>query len=121
VSTSRWPGALLASALILAGAAAGCASGSKGPSPRSSSSRGSHALEAVVVEREYEPPGTGSASLRSSGAWYLGFEARDGEKTVHYRFPVTREQYNRYPEGTRVRLIVNDDRLREIRPLLDSR
>jgi hypothetical protein len=90
------------------------------PSPRNAD-RGTKVLDAVVVEREYEAPGSSGSSMRSSGSWYLGLEARDGDRTVHYRFPVTRDQYHRYPEGTRVRIIVSDDLLRDIRSLPESR
>lgn len=83
----------------------------------SGAGKGFRALEAVVVGREYLPPGSPGTSISGSGSWYLDFEARDGEATAHYRFPVNRDQYNRFPEGTRVQLILADDRLREIRPL----
>ena len=93
-----------------------CASRKPGPSGGSEAGKGFRVLDAVVVERIYEPPGSGGTSFGSSGAYYLGFEAKDGEASVHYRFPVTRSQYNRYVEGTRVQLVMADDRLREIRP-----
>ncbi len=99
--------AVLVAAALLAPA---CAS-SKNPS------RGFKTLEATVVEREREAPGSGSASFAGTGNYYLIFEARDGEATVRYRFQVTLAQYSRYVEGTRVQLLVADDRLREIRPL----
>ncbi len=79
--------------------------------------KGFRRLEAVVVGREFLPPGSPGTSMSGSGAWFLEFEAKDGEATAHYRYPVTRDQYNRYPEGTRVELILADDRLREIRPI----
>jgi hypothetical protein len=99
--------AVLVAAALLVPA---CAS-SKNPS------RGFKSLEATVVEREREAPGTGSASFAGNGNYYLIFEARDGEATVRYRFQVTLAQYSRYVEGSRVQLLVADDRLREIRPL----
>ena len=99
--------AVLVAAALLVPA---CAS-SKNPS------RGFKTLEATVVEREREAPGTGSASFAGNGNYYLIFEARDGEATVRYRFQVTQAQYSRYVEGTRVQLLVADDRLREIRAL----
>jgi hypothetical protein len=70
---------------------------------------GFRVLDAVVVERSVETDPTGRMS------YYLGFEAKDGEATAHMRYPVTRDQYMRYPEGTRVQLVLADDRLREIR------
>lgn len=83
----------------------------------SAAERGIRTLDAVVVDRLYEPPGAPGTTASGSGNWYLDFEARDGEATVHYRFPVSRQQYYRYVEGTRVQLVLADDRLREIRPL----
>jgi len=74
-------------------------------------------LQAVVSEREYEAPGSaGGGGFRGSGNWYLSFEAQDGDKTVHYRFPVTQQQYFRYPEGSRVELRLSGDLLRDILP-----
>ncbi|MGH9363659.1 MAG: hypothetical protein ACRD1B_00115 [Thermoanaerobaculia bacterium] len=70
---------------------------------------GFRVLEAVVVEREIQ------TGFGGSQTFYLGFEAKDGEATAHMRYPVTREQYYRYTEGTHVRLYMADDRLREIR------
>lgn len=96
--------------LALALGAAACSS-------TKDSSLGVRVLDAVVVEREYEAPGTGSAGYRGSGNWYLVFEAREGEAIARYRYPVTRQQYFRYPEGTRVQLVLADNLLREIRPV----
>ena len=95
--------------LLLVLSVAGCSS-TKDPS------RGTRVLDAVVVEREYEAPGTGGANYRGSGNWYLVFETKEGEATARYRYQVTRQQYSRYPEGTRVQIVLVDDLLREIRP-----
>ena len=95
---------LIAAALV----APACAT-SKSPS------RGFKTLEATVVEREREAPGSGTASFAGNGNFYLIFEARDGEATVRYRFQVTQAQYSRYVEGTRVQILVADDQVREIR------
>jgi hypothetical protein len=92
-----------------------CASTPKSPS--GSSDEDFRTLQAVVTEREYEAPGSaGGGGFRGSGNWYLSFEAQDGNKTVHYRFPVTQQQYFRYPEGTRVELRLAGNLLRDIRP-----
>ena len=102
--------------LALAGLAAACASSSKSRAPGSASDSGSKVLQAVVTEREFEGPGSaGGGSMRGSGTWYLAFEAQDGDKTVHYRFAVSQQQYFRYPEGTHVEIVLSDERLREIR------
>jgi hypothetical protein len=104
--------ALLAAALL----AAGCAGSKRAPS----SHAGAKILTAVVTERQYDAPGSSSGgSYAGTGGYYLSFEAQEGDRTVHYRFPVTRQQYFRYPEGSRVRLVLLDDRLREIRPKTD--
>jgi len=110
----RW----IAAAVFLAGAVA-CASSKGGAAAaKRPDDHGSKVLTAVVTEREYASPGSRSGgSYAGSGAWYLGFEAEDGDRTIHYRFPVTRNQYFRYPEGTRVQLVLLDDQLREIRPV----
>jgi hypothetical protein len=95
---------LLASALSVA-----CASSSKDPFV------GTKSIDATVVERQYDPPGSGGASYAGSGNYYLVFEGKEGDATSHYRFPVTRQQYNRFPEGSHVQLIVVDNNLRQIR------
>lgn len=108
-----------AGALCLALVLAGCSTTPKNTNvgKPSASERGSRVLEAVVVDRQFEPPGSGGSSLRGSGTWYLDFEARDGEATVHYHFPVSRQDYYRYAEGSRVLLVLSNDQLREIRPI----
>jgi len=99
-------------------ALAHCASSAK-PNPASGSGagKGFRVLEAVVVDRSFAPPGSPGTTMGGSGAYYLEFEAQDGTATAHYRFEVTRVQYNRYVEGTHVQLVMADDRLREIRPI----
>jgi hypothetical protein len=96
--------------VTIATAAAGCAS-STDPS------LGTRALDATVVERRYDPPGTGGASYAGAGNYYLVFETREGEATARYTYQVTQQQYIRYPEGTSVRIILRDNNLREIRKL----
>lgn len=96
----------LAAASVV-GLAAACSSGGASNPARGG---GFRTLDAVVVERGTETGPMGSI------AYYMGFEAKDGEATAHMRYPVTRDQYQRYPEGTHVKLVLADDRLREIRP-----
>lgn len=79
-------------------------------------SRGVRALDAVVVGREHEPPGSGGASFQGTGNYYLVFEASEGEATSRYRFLVTERQYHRFTEGSRVKIVIADHILREIRP-----
>jgi hypothetical protein len=95
---------LLATLLVPA-----CASSSKDPFV------GTKSIDATVVERQYDPPGSGGASYAGSGNYYLVFEGKEGEATSHYRFPVTHQQYNRFPEGSHVQLIIVDNNLRQIR------
>jgi hypothetical protein len=78
---------------------------------------GTRALDATVVERRYDPPGTGGASYAGSGNYYLVFETKEGEATARYTYQVTQQQYTRYPEGTAVRIILVNNNLREIRRL----
>jgi len=99
-----------ASAAIALLVLAACA-GSSDPS------KGFKALEAVVVGREHEAPGSGGASFQGTGNYYLVFEAREGAATSTYRFLVTERQFRRFPEGTRVQIVIADNTLREIRPL----
>lgn len=102
----------IAAALSLAAVlVAGCASGSKDPF------LGAKSLDATVVERQFDPPGSGGASYASTGNYYLVFEGREGEATAHYRFRVTRQQYLRFQEGAHVHLVIVDGNLRDIRPL----
>jgi len=104
-------------ALSLSGLLASCASSSKTAQAAPSSHQGSKLLPATVTDRRYEAPGSAAGgSYAGSGSYFLAFEAHDGERTVHYEFPVTRQQYFRYPEGSEVQLLLLDDNLREIRP-----
>ena len=96
---------------MLAASISGCASSSTDPT------LGTRALDATVVERRYDPPGTGGASYAGAGNYYLVFEAREGEATARYTYQVTQQQYIRFPEGTPVRIILRDNNLREIRKL----
>lgn len=101
----------LAAALALP---AGCASSKPSNNP-SKAGKGFRTIEAVVVGRQYDPPGSPGTVMGGVGNYTLDFEAKDGEATAHYRFPVTRNQYNRYHEGDRVKLVMADDDLRDIR------
>ena len=76
---------------------------------------GHRAIEATVVERRYDPPGTGGASYRGSGNYVLVFEGREGEATSRYTFQVTQSQYQRFQEGANVRIVVVVGNLRDIR------
>jgi hypothetical protein len=103
--------AALFGALVAALLASACAT-SKDPT------LGHRALEATVVDRRYDPPGTGGASYRGSGNYYLVFEAREGDSTSsRYTFQVTQAQYQRFSEGANVQIILYDNNLKDIRRL----
>ena len=103
--------ALLAPALFVLGA---CASTS---SKGSQTGKGFKVLEAVVTQRIYAPPGSPGTTMAGNGSWFLELEAQDGTATAHYRFQVSREQYNRFQEGQRVRLTLSNEEMRDIRPM----
>src|ERR1700675_2025645 len=93
--------ALLVPALLVLGA---CASASpKG----SQTGKGFKVLDAVVTQRIFAAPGSPGTTISGNGSWFLEFEAQDGTATRHNRFQVSREQYNRFQEGQRVRLTLS--------------
>lgn len=105
------PRALVVAAAVFPALIASACASSKDPM------LGHKALEATVVERRYDPPGTNGASYRGSGNYYLVFEAREGDATARYTFQVTQTQHQRFQEGANVRIIVVDGNLRDIRRL----
>jgi hypothetical protein len=117
VGGGRWRAIVVLSAAALGLACSSTPKNTNVGRPSASES-GFRVLDAVVVDRAFEArsPGGGSPMTAGSGTWYLDFEAREGEATVHYRFPVTRSQYQRYADGARVQLVLANDQLRELRP-----
>ena len=103
--------ALLVPMLLVLGA---CASTS---SKGSQTGKGFKVLEAVVTQRIYAPPGSPGTTMSGNGSWFLELEAQEGTATAHYRFQVSRDQYNRFQEGQRVRLTLSNEELRDIRPM----
>ena len=103
--------ALLVPALLVLGA---CASA---PSKGSRTGKGFKVLDAVVTQRIFAPPGSPGTTMSGNGSWFLEFEAQDGTAIAHYRFQVSRQQYNRFQEGQRVKLVLADEELRDIRPV----
>jgi len=108
-----------AAAVLLASFAvsSGCSAGGTNPNSSAAKDRGFKSIEATVVNREREMPGSVGGSIQGNPVYYLEFEAREGEANTHYRFEVNQTQYNRYVEGTHVQLVIGDNRLRDIRPL----
>jgi len=83
---------------------------------------GQRVLDAVVVEREYEPAsgaridsGSFGSWNERMGSWYLVFEARDGEATVRYRLAVNQQQYMQFQQGTDVQITLVGYELRFLR------
>jgi hypothetical protein len=109
-----------AAILLLTAAAfatsSGCSSAPANPNSSAARDRGFKTVEATVVNREKEMPGSGGG-IQGNPVYYLEFEAREDEVNTHYRFEVNQTQFNRYVEGTHVQLIIGDNRLRDIRPI----
>ena len=103
--------ALLVPVLLVAGA---CASTS---SKGSQTGKGFKVLDAVVTQRIFAAPGSPGTTISGNGSWFLELEAQEGTATAHYRFQVSRDQYNRFQEGQRVRLTLSNEELRDIRPM----
>ena len=101
---------LLAASVLLAA----CASGGK-----KDASLGIRTLDCTVVEREQSAPGSSgtSRSYATTGDYYMVFETKEGEATSRYRLQVNRTQWFRYPEGSRVRITLNNNILTDIRSI----
>lgn len=106
-----------AAAVLIAALSSACASKPSNPNSSAEKDRGFKTVDATVVQREREMPGSGSGSIQGNPVYYLDFEGREGDANTHYRFEVTMTQYNRYVEGSHVQLVIGDNRLRDIRPV----
>ncbi len=97
--------------------AAACASGPRKSDP----GLGTRVLECMVESHEHDSSGSGSSSYRNSGTglYYIVFEAREGQATSRYRLEVTRQQFQRYQDGDRVKITLNNDILVNIQPVSD--
>jgi hypothetical protein len=103
-----------AAVLILSSLLVGaCASGKKDPG------LGVRTLDCTVVEREQAAPGASgtSRSYAGTGDYYMVFETKEGEATARYRLQVNRTQWFRFPEGSRVRITLNNNILTDIRSI----
>jgi hypothetical protein len=107
----RTVAATLIAATVLA---AGCASGGK-----KDPGLGVRTLDCVVIEREETTAGSSGTSrgYSSTGDYYMVFETKEGEATSRYRLQVTRTQWFRFPEGSRVRITLNNNILTDIRSI----
>jgi predicted small secreted protein len=73
-------------------------------------------LEGVVVDRGQDAPGSGGSGYQGAVAYYLVFEVRDGEALARYRYSVSYQQWFRFPEGSHVRITLNNNFLQDVRP-----
>ena len=107
---------LSAAALVLAFALEACSSTPKKTDP----GLGTRTLDCIVESREHES-GSSSSSYRGGGTgdYYMVFVTREGQATSRYRLPVTRAQYQRFQEGDRVRITLNNNILMNIQPAAD--
>jgi hypothetical protein len=76
---------------------------------------GTRTLECVIEEKGQEGPSSASG-YRGTGNYYMVFEAREGQATSRYRLEVTRQQFQRFQEGQRVKITLNNNILVDIRP-----
>jgi hypothetical protein len=115
MDTRRLSAAVLVSGL-LAGACASSSTGagSAAPATKKDSGIGTRTLECVIEEKGTENPSNASG-YRTGGNYYMVFEAREGQATSRYRLEVTRQQWQRFQEGQRVKITLNNNILVDIR------
>jgi hypothetical protein len=113
---------LAAGLLIVLGLAGltACSSGSSSAAAKSTAKKkdsgaGVRVLEGVVVERGQGAPSR-SSGYSAGETYYLVFETKEGEATARYQYEVTRQQWFRYPEGSRIRVTLNNNILQNIQP-----
>ena len=106
----------LASALAMGLAVwVGCSSSSG--SKKSDPALGTRVLECVVVQHDHDSAASGGSGYRGgTGSYYMVFEAHEGQATSTYRLEVTRQQFQRFQDGDRVRLTLNNNILVNIQP-----
>jgi hypothetical protein len=102
---------LLAAVLVLP------ACSSSGPK-KTDPGLGVRVLECVVESREHDS-GSSSSSYRGGGTgdYYMVFMTHEGQATARYRLPVSRQQFQRFQEGDRVRITLNNNILTNIQPV----
>jgi hypothetical protein len=100
---------LSAAVLISCLLAASCAT-----STSKDSGLGTRTLECVIEEKGQENPSSASG-YRTGGNYYMVFEAREGQATSRYRLEVTRPQWQRFQQGQRVKITLNNNILVDIR------
>ena len=102
--------ALLAAAVLITA----CASSGK-----KDAGLGVRTLDCTVVERMQSSPGSSgtSRSYATTGDYTMVFETKEGEATARYTFQVNRTQWFRFPEGSHVRITLNNNILTDIRSI----
>ena len=80
---------------------------------------GVRTLDCIVVERQQSAPGSSgtSRSYAGTGDYRMVFETKEGEATARYTLDVTRTQWFRFPEGSHVRITLNNNILTDIRSI----
>jgi hypothetical protein len=101
---------------VLAVAALVLASCSSSTPKKSDPGLGIRVLDCVVESREHESASSTSYRGGGTGDYYMTFVTREGQATSRYRLPVTRQQYQRFQEGDRVRITLNNNILTNIQP-----
>ena len=107
----RWISAAVLVSSLLAGA---CAA-SNSAAPKKDTGIGTRTLDCVIEEKGQESPSSASGYRSSGGNYYMVFEAREGQATSRYRLEVTRQQWQRFQEGQRVKITLNNNILVDIR------
>ena len=111
----RLSAAVLLSALLVGACASKTPStGSAAPATKKDAGVGTRTLDCVIEEKGTENPSTASG-YRTGGNYYMVFEAREGQATSRYRLEVTRQQWQRFQEGQRVKITLNNNILVDIR------
>ena len=111
MKTARLLSGLLAAFLMVS-----CSS-SAGGTKKADTGLGTRVLDCTIVSREHDTSGSGRAGSRGTGSYYLVFQTREGQATSTYRLEVTRQQYQRYQDGDRVKITLNNNILIDIQPI----
>jgi hypothetical protein len=106
------------SAVLLAAVSA-CFVGACASSGTKDPGLGVRTLDCTVIERQQQSPGASGTSraYSTTGDYYMVFETKEGEATARYTFQVNRTQWFRFPEGSRVRITLNNNILTDIRSI----
>jgi hypothetical protein len=101
---------LLAAVLVLPA----CSSGAP---KKADTGLGIRTLDCVIETREHDSGSSGS-SYRGGGTgdYYMTFVTHEGQATSRYRLRVSQRQYQRFQEGDRVRITLNNNILTNIQP-----